>query len=85
MAGRAAMNLDFLSTCSFHTGNFFARGATTCGAREQVHCETRVEDGPADRTPVAGRMTMDGNLVGKIIVGSRKTVELAERNLALHL
>ena len=58
--------------------------ATPCEAREQVHCEARVEDDPADRTSAADRMTMDGNLVGQVIADSRKAVELAERNLALH-
>ncbi|NMB35937.1 MAG: hypothetical protein GX989_06600 [Firmicutes bacterium] len=33
---------------------------------------------------MAGRMTMDGNLVGKVTFGSRRAVEFAERNLALH-
>ncbi|NMB35879.1 MAG: hypothetical protein GX989_06300 [Firmicutes bacterium] len=58
--------------------------AATCEAREQVHCETRIEDDPADRKPVAGHVTMDGNLAGRVIVGSRRAVKLAERNLALH-
>ena len=58
-------------------------GATICVARKQDHCETRVGDDPADRTPAAGHVTMDGNLAGKVIEGLRGTVELAGRDLVL--